>query len=38
MHGESNKYDGFNNLIEMIVEICEIAIFTRAMLDSSLVD
>ena len=37
MHGEGNKYDCFNNLIEMIVEIREIALFTRATPGSSLV-
>ena len=38
MHCERNKYDCFNNFIEMIVEICEIAIFTRATPGSSLVE
>ena len=37
MHGGRNKYDGFNNLIEMILKICEIAQFTRATPGSSLV-
>ena len=37
MHWERNKYDCFNNLIEMIVEVCEIAQFTRATPGSSLV-
>ena len=38
MHGERNKYDCFNNLIEMILEIREIvALFTRATLGISLV-
>ena len=37
MHWERNKYDCFNNLIEMIVEICEIALLTRATPGSSLV-
>ena len=37
MHGERNKYDGFNNLIEMIMKICEIVLFTRATPGSSLV-
>ena len=37
MHGGRNKYDGFNNLIEMILKICEIALFTRATPGSSLV-
>ena len=30
MHGEMNKNDCFNNLIQIIVKICEIAQFTRA--------
>ena len=34
MHGERNKYDGFNNLNE---KICEIAQFTRATPGGSLV-
>ena len=38
MHGERNEYDCFNNLIEMIVEIREIVLFTRAMTGSSLVE
>ena len=37
MHGEMNKKEYFNNLIEMIVKICEIAQFTRATPGSSLV-
>ena len=37
MHRERNEYDCFNNLIEMIVEIREIALFTRATPGSSLV-
>ena len=37
MHWDRNKYDCFNNLIEMIVEVCEIAQFTRATPGSSLV-
>ena len=36
MHGEMNKNDCFNNLISMIVKICEIAQFTRATPGSSL--
>ena len=37
MHAERNKYECFNNLIQMILKICEIALFTRAMPGSSLV-
>ena len=37
MHGESNKYEGFNNLIQMIKKIWEIAQYTRATPSSSLV-
>ena len=37
MHWERNKYDCFNNLIEMILKICEISLFTRATPGSSLV-
>ena len=37
MQGEMNKNEYFNNLIQMIVKICEIAQFTRATPDSSLV-
>ena len=37
MHWERNKYDCFNNLIEMIVEFREIALPTRATPGSSLV-
>ena len=37
MHGEMNNNDCFNNLIEMIVKICEIAEFTRATPGSFLV-
>ena len=37
IHGEMNKNDCFNNLIKMIVKICEIAQLTRATPGSSLV-
>ena len=37
MHGEMNKNDFFDNLIRMIVQICEKAQFTRATPGSSLV-
>ena len=37
IHGEMNKNDCFNNLILLIVKICEIAQLTRATPGSSLV-
>ena len=37
MHAERNKYDRFNNFIEMILKTSEIVLFTRATLGSSLV-
>ena len=37
MYGEIDKNDCFNNLISMIVKICEIEQFTRATPGSSLV-
>ena len=30
MHTERNKFEFFNNLISIILKICEIALFTRA--------
>ena len=38
MHGEMNRNYCFNNFIQMIVKICEIAQFTRATPGSSLVE